>query len=101
MHNSFIAWVKERRGERLTGVGPELFDGRFWTGKVALEHGLIDGIGDVRGVMREKFGENVKLVDIAVEKKLPFPLSLFMQGSFADDLADTMQARAMQSRYGL
>lgn len=101
MHNSFIAWVKQRRGERLSSLGPELFDGRFWTGKVALEHGLIDGIGDAHSVMREKFGEKVKPIPMEPEKKLPFPLSLFMQNSLADDLADMLESRAIRGRYGL
>ncbi len=101
MHNSFIAWVKARRGERLSGFERELFDGRFWTGKVAVEHGLIDGIGDARSMMREKFGHRVKLVDIAPEKKLPFPLSLLANASVADDIAATLEDRAVRGRFGL
>ena len=43
LHETFIGWVKERRGDKLKGKDADLFDGRFWTGKQAMELGLIDG----------------------------------------------------------
>jgi len=61
IHESFKAMVLERRGARLKARRKELFSGAFWTGRRALEMGLIDGLGDIRGVMRGKFGERVKL----------------------------------------
>ena len=61
IHESFEAMVRERRGDRLKGKQKELFSGAFWTGTRALEMGLIDGIGDLNGVMRDKFGDKVKL----------------------------------------
>lgn len=61
MHESFKQLVRERRGERLNGPDDELFEGDIWTGSQALALGLIDGIGDVRAVMRERFGDRVKL----------------------------------------
>ncbi|MCH7935658.1 MAG: S49 family peptidase [Proteobacteria bacterium] len=61
IHESFVAMVRERRGKRLKGKRKELFSGAFWTGTRALEMGLIDGIGDLNGVMRDKFGDKVKL----------------------------------------
>ena len=36
-----------------------IFTGEFWAGSVALNLGLIDGIGNADQVLREKFGENV------------------------------------------
>ena len=64
IHESFEAMVRERRGKRLKGKEKELFSGAFWTGARALELGLIDGLGDMRGVLRGKFGERVKLKEI-------------------------------------
>ena len=61
IHGNFEAMVRERRGNRLKGKKKELFSGAFWTGTRALEMGLIDGIGDLSGVMRDKFGDRVKL----------------------------------------
>ncbi|MGY8993100.1 MAG: S49 family peptidase [Rhodospirillales bacterium] len=65
IYQAFIAHVRERRGARLKASNEILFSGAFWTGQRALELGLIDGLGDLRGIMRERFGEKVclKVVD--------------------------------------
>ncbi len=61
IYDAFCAQVRARRGDRLRGDEAELFSGRFWSGRKALELGLIDGIGDLRSVMRDRFGDKVKL----------------------------------------
>jgi len=61
IHESFKQMVRERRGDRLNGPEDELFEGDIWTGSQALALGLVDGIGDARSLMRERFGERVKL----------------------------------------
>lgn len=68
MHDNFKAHVRARRGERLQGTDKKLFSGEFWTGSEGLKLGLVDGIGDLRSVMRERFGDNVKLRVIQAEK---------------------------------
>ncbi len=60
-HEAFRRHVEERRAGKLQGDPEELFSGRFWTGRSALRLGLIDGLGDVRTVMRAKFGDKVRL----------------------------------------
>jgi len=64
IHERFISYVKERRGDRLKEDAGNLFSGEFWTGTSAAELGLIDGIGEIRAVLRDKFGERVKLVPV-------------------------------------
>ena len=66
----FKDYVRARRGDKLVGSDAELFEGDIWSGKQALALGLIDGIGDVRSVMREKFGERVKLRPLAERRGL-------------------------------
>jgi signal peptide peptidase SppA len=61
VHDAFRRHVRARRGDRLKGDEDEIFSGRFWSGRGALEHGLIDGIGDLRGVLRARFGDKVRL----------------------------------------
>ena len=68
IHGNFKEMVARRRGERLQGDEKVLYSGEFWTGKRALSFGLIDGIGDLRTVMREKFGDKVKLKLISERK---------------------------------
>src|SRR3954454_1103361 len=56
IHDAFKSMVRSRRGERLKGTDDELFTGEFWTGARARELGLIDGLGDLRSIMRGRFG---------------------------------------------
>ena len=89
--------------------------GEFWSGKKAVELGLIDGISDLRTKMRELVGKNVKLKLVAPKKGL-FSRKLrgliasssddlvgsdFTAPSFADDLISAIEARALWSRFGL
>lgn len=60
IHDSFKRYVRTRRGDRLSGADEDLFEGDIWTGETARGLGLIDGIGDLRTVMRARFGERVK-----------------------------------------
>jgi len=61
VHETFKAMVRSRRQGKLKAEEEELFSGAFWSGRRALELGLIDGIGDLRTVMRERFGDEVRL----------------------------------------
>ncbi|SMF32091.1 signal peptide peptidase SppA [Azospirillum oryzae] len=68
VHEAFKAMVRARRGARLTGPEEELFSGAFWAGRRALALGLIDGLGDLRSVMRGRFGEKVRLRVVQQER---------------------------------
>jgi signal peptide peptidase SppA len=61
IHEAFKVHVRSRRDGRLKASEDDLFTGEFWTGKRALELGLIDGIGDLRTIMRQRYGDDVKL----------------------------------------
>ena len=55
----FREWVLSQRGSKLKGAHEELFSGAFWTGVKAKELGLIDGLGELREIMQDRFGEDV------------------------------------------
>ena len=98
IHEQFIDFVRARRGERLDASDDVLFSGEFWTGKRALALGLIDGIGDLRGVMRAKFGDKVRLRVVGSRRgwlERRFGLNL------VDALLDGVEARAVWWRFGL
>lgn len=61
VHEHFRKQVRDRRGDRLKADEKTLFSGQWWSGRQALELGLIDGIGDLRSSMRQRFGTDVKL----------------------------------------
>lgn len=104
LHNIFIDWVRERRGHMLKASDGTIFEGRIWTAQTALELGLIDGINDMRQFMRHKFGDRVKLIDITAEKSflsLPYPLAQASVAGIGDEFLESIEARALWSRYGL
>lgn len=68
IHEAFRQLVRDRRGGRLKADEAALFDGEFWAGVKGQELGLIDGIGHMRPVMREKFGKKVRLRTVPVER---------------------------------
>ncbi|NWH09537.1 MAG: S49 family peptidase [Alphaproteobacteria bacterium] len=107
-HNAFIALVKERRGSRLKGEEGELFSGAFWSGRQAETLGLIDGIGDLRSVMRRKYGEDVYFWLISGERGWWLPgvgvsgrKTEAMPGGWAQALLNALEARLLWSRFGL
>jgi signal peptide peptidase SppA len=61
VHGTFKHLVETRRGARLRGEAGDLFSGAVWTGREALALGLIDGLGDIRSVMHQRYGDKVRL----------------------------------------
>ena len=55
VHRNFIDAVEFGRGDKLKKT-PELYSGLIWNGGQALELGLIDGLGSVRSISRDKYG---------------------------------------------
>lgn len=113
IHENFIDWVRERRGDRLKGGDAELFSGEFWTGQRAVELGLVDGIDDLRGAIRRRFGDQVRLRPVVSDTRmlrrwlgLPRGAGELLPGGglpigWADELIAAVEARALWSRYGL
>jgi serine protease SohB len=107
IHQDFIALVKSRRGDKLVGPENDLFSGEYWTGRRALDLGLVDSIGEVRSTLRARFGDKVVTPLIAAERRLfgrrvgVIGGSDFMQAGLAEDVISTLEARALWARYGL
>lgn len=102
IHEDFKRWVVERRDVRLNGQDSELFEGGFWPGMQAQELGLIDGIGSLRPIMKDKYGQDVKFLELSLDKQIvPNLLGLRSQSDFAGDVINGLETRAHWSRYGL
>ena len=109
IHENFIALVKARRGGKLNGSDKALFSGEFWTADKAIELGLADRMGDLRSILRERFGEKVYSPLISAERsllgrRLPsvnFADAIVRYPGLADDLISALEVRAMWGRYGL
>jgi signal peptide peptidase SppA len=104
IHDHFKDHVRARRSDKLTGSEDELFSGDVWSGKQALALGLIDGIGDLRSVMREKFGDKVKLRPMA-ERKGALRRRLGIDGpptgALAGEIIAALEEWAAWRRFGL
>ncbi len=106
VHEAFKSLVKYRRGVKLKSEDPDLFSGAFWSGRQALERGLIDGIGHLHAILRQKFGDKLVIRTIAASqgwglKRLGFGTSFGLGANFAADSLDAMETRALWSRFGL
>ena len=104
IHAEFRDLVKGRRGDLLSDDG-DLFSGLFWTGRTAIGLGLADQVGDVRGVVKARFGEDTHLRLISAPRPLPFRrppsgVELKLDGWSADVLS-TIEERSLWSRFGL
>lgn len=105
LHHEFIAWVESRRAPRLKRDGEPLFSGRFWTGRRALELGLVDRLGDLRGEVIRRYGEKARIVPLGARRpRLPWRL---LSGAALDPAAAVegalaaVEARSAWNRIGL
>ena len=107
IHAQFIEMVKSRRGKALNGSDRLLFSGEFWAGGKAVELGLADRLGDLRGVLRERYGDKVRLVPIPTKRGGllgRLRMSAYtgtVLPPLADDFISAIETRALWSRYGL
>jgi signal peptide peptidase SppA len=111
VHETFIDLVKERRGKRLAD-DPDLFTGLFWSAKRGVALGLVDSLGDMRSVLKARYGDKTKLKLVTqprgfLARRLGFLGSA--HGDLSPDIAagavsgvlDVLAERALWSRFGL
>ena len=115
IHETFISLVKQSRGARLTGPENTLFSGEYWGARTALGYGLIDRLGELRAVLRERFGEDVRTPLVSAERGLfgrrvpgvgagglPWAgLGSGLGSGFAEEIVSAIEARAIWARFGL
>ncbi|HEX7775404.1 MAG TPA: S49 family peptidase [Parvibaculum sp.] len=113
VHENFKSLVRRSRGPRLAEPSDGLFTGAFWAAEGAKARGLIDGIGDLRGVLRAKYGKEVRLKVVGGKRPfwrrgiglstgsraLPDPSGL--ADGFVQGLVGALEARSLWSRFGL
>jgi signal peptide peptidase SppA len=98
LHELFVSWVQERRGDRLTET-EDLFTGDVWLGAKAVELGLIDGLGSLRQIITARYPD----ADISVaEPKKPLLARLGLGApAAAAAVLDAVAQKATWSRFGL
>jgi serine protease SohB len=115
IHALFISLVKESRAARLKGADDTLFTGEYWAGDTAVTLGLADAIGDIRSVLRARFGDKVGMPVVApaggllsglLGRKAAGAGSLAAEGlglgwsGLAEELISAAETRAIWARFG-
>lgn len=100
LHEVFRDWVRTRRGPRLKAPEAELFSGRFWIGRRAVELGLADRLGEVTAELRARHGDKAQIVPIDARRP-PWPLRLFSGAALAEGAMAAVEDRAAWGRLGL
>jgi len=113
IHEHFKKMVRDRRGKRLKGLRGKIFSGEVFTGHEAVKLGLIDDLGELRGVMRDRFGDKVKF-QVLGEKKGRFgsllglkqdsSMQAGMSGGMADlpyGIISAVEERLIWNKFGL
>jgi len=112
IHATFIALVKQSRGARLKGSDEVLFTGEYWAGETAVALGLADGIGDLRSVLKGRYGDKVLTPLIAppagmlsglLGRKSGAGTAALRDGvaGLPDGLISSLEERAMWAKFGL
>lgn len=96
IHDNFKDHVSTRRAGKLP-QGKDLFTGEFWLAKRAQELGLIDGIGHLMPVLKDRFGEKVQIKRYGVKKGVLSRFGMQMM----QDMTQNIEERAAYARFGL
>jgi serine protease SohB len=104
VHETFKQAVRESRGPKLKEAG-DLFSGAFWSGQKALELGLVDGLGEMHAILKQKFGDKTEIVEIHkpggwLQRRLG-GLSAAAGAGLAASLMEEIEVRALWARFGL
>jgi len=112
IHTTFIALVKQSRGARLKGSDDFLFSGEYWAGETSVSLGLADGIGDLRTVLRARYGDKVRTPMVApptgllsnlLGRKSGAGTSALRDGlsGLPDGMISSLEERAIWAKFGL
>lgn len=112
IHTTFIALVKQSRGARLKGSDDFLFSGEYWAGDTSVTLGIADGIGDLRTILRARYGDKVRTPVVApptgllsglLGRKAGAGTSVLREGltGLPDELISSLEERAIWAKFGL
>ena len=99
LHSQFISFVKSRRGSKIKDDNKEVFTGAFWSGESGLEIGLVDAIGEMKRVLKDRFGEKVKIKEFAPKKNF-FGLNNLLSGAI-ELIMFKLEEKSYFKRFGL
>lgn len=104
IHEHFIDHVKTSRIGKLTQDDDILFNGEFWSGRSAVDFGLIDGIEDMYSFIKQKFGDDIKFEYISTKQswlKKKLGMVNHQPQEFADSIVDALEHKLIKSRFNI
>jgi signal peptide peptidase SppA len=111
IHDAFKSLVKARRDGRLNGDEAEIFSGAFWSGRQALGLGLVDGLGSMHEIVKQRFGDDAVLKPVsrpgAWMRRFAFPprvgpaISGRLGLGLVEEMIEAIESRALWRRFGL
>ena len=105
VHSHFIDYVKTRRGGKITQDDEIIFNGEFWSGDIAIDYGLIDGIDDLYSFLDREFGDKVKIEYVkAKESWVKRKLGVFSHSlakAFSSEIKNSVKEIAIENKYNL
>ena len=96
IHETFIAYVKSRRGAKLAD-NAELFTGEIFVGQNGVDQGLADGVAHMVPEMKRRFGDKVKFKRFGVKRSFLSRVGARLMG----DAIGAVEDRAAFARFGL
>ena len=99
LHDYFIEYIKSRRGRKLSDQSEKVFSGSFWSGETALNLGLIDGIGEIKEILKSRFGEKVKIKEYVPKRKF-FDFGNLISIAF-ENIVDKVEEKVKLQKFGL
>jgi signal peptide peptidase SppA len=111
LHGMFRDWVCSRRSGKLATNQQDLFTGEVWSGRRALELGLVDRLGTMRGEISKRYPD-AEIIAVEARRPLLARLGLVNVGPAAALSArsgpesalavlEALEHRAAWSRFGL
>ncbi len=101
-HQLFIDMVKKSRGDRIVGDPAVAFSGDFFLADEGVELGLIDGTGDLRAILKDRYGLDVKIQTISSQKQGLFArLTSGAATAVVDAAFQRIDDKTLRSRFGL
>ena len=101
VHEEFKTLVRNRRAGRLDEGNADLFTGAFWSGRRAIELGLIDGLGNMHQILRERYGAEVVLKLMERSQAAWWRRFNPFGGAPLEAVVEAVETRILMSRFGL
>ena len=99
LHKDFIKVVENSRASKLNKSNDvDLFTGEFWSGRKALELGLIDGIGNANEILKKKYGEDIIIKKF--EKSKSWIARKLSSESQFEKIMNSIEEKSIWQKYG-